>query len=194
MSTVVSELLALVTVRVREEDTPAAFAKRLAYAANDLTDDVWETLPDRVQHWVNDAVEAIRQRQEIPLPSGIEGVFREESVEEDPVKPPRASRGAKSKVPVAQKKAPVAVKAVAAKKKAKASAKAVETSVGRRGKFSPDSIIRVVSAENPFRPSSKGAGWFAKYASGMQVAQALDAGVPRSQIRWDLRHGHIVVE
>lgn len=44
---------------------------------------------------------------------------------------------------------------------------------------------------NPKRAGSKAHGNFAKYKDGMTIGEALIAGVPSSDISWDLKHGFI---
>lgn len=72
-----------------------------------------------------------------------------------------------------------------------------------RPKFPETAVIRLKADEsgnkygstnNPKREGTKAFEKFAKYADGMTVAQALEAGIPGSSIYYDLDHGYISVE
>ena len=194
---VVSELQTITKVEVREGESIEDFAKRLARKTNDLTDDKWETLGEASQEWANDAIEALSKKRPVPLPEGLKDLFAKPGSEEsgDPTDdeehdpetgelPPPAKKAAPPKKKAAAKTPPA--KKVAAKKTAKAAA-------GRRGNFTTEAGIKIL-VDNPFREGSKGKEWFEKYKDGMTVSEALEAGVPRSQIRWDVRHEHIRVK
>ena len=51
--------------------------------------------------------------------------------------------------------------------------------------------ITVLAAENPKRKGSESAARFAKYKTGMTYAQAIEKGLTRADISWDLKHGYI---
>ena len=46
-------------------------------------------------------------------------------------------------------------------------------------------------ANNPKRANSNAHASFAKYKEGMTLQAALDAGIPSSDLSWDLKHGFI---
>lgn len=207
-TTVVTDILAATRTTVRPGETPEEFSQRIARKANDLTEDKWEALEEASQIWINSAVEALSKRRPVPLPPGIEELFTpEEEAQEEAAEKEIAAEIAEEeensgptpttkKAKVKEKKAAPAKKAAAKKAaaKPKKGAKKATKAVGRKGNFTADAVIEILADANPFRDGSKGAEWFAKYKPGMKVADAIEAGIPRSQIRWDLRQKHIVVE
>ncbi len=56
-----------------------------------------------------------------------------------------------------------------------------------RVRIKDDAKIKLLVKENPRQPGSKRAQQFAKYKTGMTVAAAIKAGVPRGAIRRDMR-------
>jgi hypothetical protein len=53
--------------------------------------------------------------------------------------------------------------------------------------------ITLLAKTSPKRKGSAGAKRFAKYKTGQTVAQALEAGLWRADIRWDSERGYISV-
>ncbi len=49
------------------------------------------------------------------------------------------------------------------------------------------------SKNSPKRAGTKSAELFAKYKTGMSLNAALEAGIPREHITWDLKHGFIEI-
>jgi hypothetical protein len=79
------------------------------------------------------------------------------------------------------------------KKPAAGKRKAVEKPAAvPRIKFAGDAKIKLL-VENPKRPSSGAFKRFAKYRDGMTVDAALQAGVRRDDLAWDVRHGFVAV-
>jgi hypothetical protein len=64
---------------------------------------------------------------------------------------------------------------------------------GRPSAFADDAKIKVVTKENPHRKGSICYKYFAKYKDGMPVVQALKAGIPRANLRYLERLGHIKI-
>ena len=64
---------------------------------------------------------------------------------------------------------------------------------GRPSAFADDAKIKVVTKENPHRKGSICYKYFAKYKDGMTVVQALKAGIPRANLRYLERLGHIKI-
>lgn len=65
---------------------------------------------------------------------------------------------------------------------------------GRPKRMQEDQKITLLVDKNPKRPGSNAASVFDLYKNGMTVKQALDAGIPRGHMNWDLDHGFIKVE
>jgi hypothetical protein len=63
----------------------------------------------------------------------------------------------------------------------------------RKLKLSADDVIGGVRKENPWKAGTKGHGYYAKYRTGMTVAEAVKAGIPRGYVAWDAAHGFITV-
>lgn len=72
----------------------------------------------------------------------------------------------------------------------KAVAKAV---VKTPNKFDEDGKITILAKENPRRAGTNRAKQFEKYKNGMTVGDAREAGLTTSQLRRDVRHGHISI-
>ena len=193
--TVRSDLEELLQLELNPGEAPAAYAKRLAIAANNLSDDDWQSLGDgsATQIWVNDALEAVEKKKAIPLPEGLaeakEASAEVEVKQEESALKTNGVASGKSSTKKAAAKAPAKAKKAASAKKA--STKGARP--GPKGLFGMDSKIKIVAKENPFREGSKGFSWFKKYQNGMTVSAAVAAGVPRAQVRWDLKHGSIKV-
>jgi hypothetical protein len=51
--------------------------------------------------------------------------------------------------------------------------------------------VRVLVNENPKKGTSKAAQRFANYRNGMTVAEAVEVGLTRNDLRWDIAHGYI---
>lgn len=205
--TVVSDLQSATKVTVRPGESAQEYARRLAHKANDLTDDKWESLDEATQHWANEAIEAIRKKtKEIPLPTGIEELFRFVDEEEEEEEKSGSEESGdptddydEDDKPV--KKAKVKAKPVQAQKPTKAKAlvkpakkAAAKEAVGRKGKFVEGATIKVVADENPFREGSKAHDWFGRIKNGMTLSDAVAAGTPRNHIRWAHSLGHLKID
>lgn len=81
----------------------------------------------------------------------------------------------------------MAAKKASAKKAAKPEAKKGRPSANADGK------IKVLAKENPKRKGSEAYKRFAKYVTGMTVAEALKKGVTSADIAYDKKHGFISV-
>jgi hypothetical protein len=55
-------------------------------------------------------------------------------------------------------------------------------------------ISEGVRKVNPWKTGTKGHVYYAKYRTGMTVAEAVKAGVPRGYIAWDIAHGFITIK
>jgi hypothetical protein len=64
----------------------------------------------------------------------------------------------------------------------------------RKLKLNADDVIGGVRKVNPWKPGTKGHGYYAKYRGGMTVAEAVKAGVPRGYVAWDVAHGFITLK
>ncbi|HVX90860.1 MAG TPA: hypothetical protein VHC20_04495 [Candidatus Paceibacterota bacterium] len=180
---VASEILKLAKVTRQPEEDEQSFLARVVRAANevfnkDKNDETWETISEPTQNWINECVTALASKDKPPLPPlpGLEAIKTEGSQEEA--------------TPGATKKA----KTAAAKPKKSAKSGNGHTKIakarGPKGKFSPAHKIKMLG-ENPYRDGTKGAVWWGKYKNGMTVQAAIDAGVPRAQVRFDLKKKHI---
>lgn len=212
----VAELTAVIDLETKKGENPHSFAERLARAANGLEDDDWATLSEETQLWVNTAIKAIQDKEEVPLPAGIEdldlsGEETEEVITEDGeviaadevsaiveqkgngVKKVKASKA--KAAPAKKAAAPKAKAAKAAKPTAKPAKKAAVSGErrGPKGQFSGSDAIKLLAKENPFRPGTKSAGWYSKYKDGMTVDEAIKAGVPRHHTRWNKTLGNIKI-
>ena len=181
MATILDELQALLQLEQANGEAPLSYAKRMAVKANNLKDDEWQGLSEPAQKWVNDALEAVENKTEVPLPEGLEAAAEPEAeeavAEETEVDPP-----AGGKKPAKKKAVP---KKVTVKKAAKPKASANGAKRGPKGGFAGTDKIKILTKENPFRAGTKSAAWWAKYENGMTVEAAIAAGVPRHHIRWD---------
>jgi hypothetical protein len=64
----------------------------------------------------------------------------------------------------------------------------------RKLKLNADDVIGGVRKENPWKAGTKGHGYYSRYKSGMTVAEAVKAGVPRGYVAWDVAHGFITLK
>lgn len=198
MTNVASDLNAVLNLQVREGETEQQFAQRMARKANDMTDDKWETLDVETQEWVNEAIEALRARKDVPLPAGINQFFPKAAPTEDEEEPEeRPVKNGKAKPVKAAKEAKVKetkAKGVKAKpvKAAKKNGNA-QPAPGRKGKFPEGAKIKLTVSENPFRAGTKAHNWFSKIENGMTIPEAVEAGAPRNHIRWAHSLGHIEI-
>ena len=186
MTTVASELQTATSLPILQGESPEDYTKRLVRKAAALSDDAWEVLEPDTQLWMNRATEALSKRQPLPLPPGIEELFEGVGGEEAP-------KGRQRKVArtVAPKAPPPAKAAPAAKAVKKAGVG--RNVAGRKGKFTTDAVISLLVEGNPYRETSKAHGVFKKYKDGMTVTEAINAGIGRAYIRWDINHQHIEV-
>lgn len=65
---------------------------------------------------------------------------------------------------------------------------------GRKRRYADDQVITVLADKNPKREGSAAHDRFAKYRSGMTVAQAVAAGVTRGDLTFDADHSFIKIE
>lgn len=164
---VVNELQATLKIEPEQGETALGYAERLARAANRLSNDDWGTLDSSTQRWINTALEAITKKRKIPIPKGLEALFTE------------PAKGDSKETRVAKAEA----------KKAKREARLGAT----RSKFSRMDEIIVDTDINPYRKGTQSEAWFNVYRTGMTVAEAQEAGVPRHHIRWDFKRGNIKI-
>ena len=186
--TVFAELQKLMGLEQKPGEAAPDFAERLALKGNNLKDDEWESLSEAAQRWVNTALTALEDKDDIPLPDGL-------IVEEDGEASPEqeaAEEEAQEAAPAKAKKKSSAKKAAPAK-----AAKVVKTNGGAKpgpkGTFEAADKIKVLAKENPYREGTKGAGWFGAYKTGMTVQAAMEAGVPRHHLRFDMKHKNISI-
>lgn len=191
--TVLEDLETKLKVKQKTGEGMQEYLTRIAYKANDISDDDWEDLENDTQLWVNASLEAIQTAKGSGQPAPklkIDGYYykqpetsndtTEEEEEDDMAK--------KSKAKAA---APKAAPKVAAKKNG--STKAAASATGRPAKYHPDAKI-VTVAKNPYREGSKSHTNFQRYQKGMTIAEAAKAGVPIDYLRWDASHGHIGIK
>ena len=195
--TVRSDLEELLQLELNPGEVPAAYAKRLAIAANNLSDDDWQSLGDgsATQIWVNDALEAVETKKAIPLPEGLAEKEAAEEPEVTEAAPAKANGAVKAaKKAKAAPKPKVAAKKAAPAKKGKAKASPVKGDrPGPKGRFARSDKIKLLTKENPFRAGSKCADWWDKLKDGTTVEAAIAAGVPRHHIRWELTLGNVKI-
>ena len=195
--TVRSDLEELLQLELNPGEAPAAYAKRLAIAANNLSDDDWQSLGDgsATQIWVNDALEAVEKKKAIPLPEGLAEKEAAEEPEATEVAPAKANGAVKAvKKAKAAPKPKVAAKKAAPAKKGKAKTAPVKGDrPGPKGRFARTDKIKLLTKENPFRAGSKCADWWDKLKDGTTVEAAIAAGVPRHHIRWELTLGNVKI-
>ena len=65
---------------------------------------------------------------------------------------------------------------------------------GRRPTLPSDARIKILARGNPHVKGSKVARRFAKYANGMTVAQLIEKGGTRSDLKFQLDHGWVKLE
>ena len=169
-------------------------------------DKKWETLAAKSQNWYNanlrriegkafDEVDPLEGFEEVPLAEAATDEVEEAAeavTTPEPLvnpEPPRAPAERSRTIPKAAK----AAKAKGAKKAAKPSQKS-DKAVGRPGAFSPTAKITLLTKTNPKRAGSKAHRQFALYKSGQTVQQALDAGVPWRDLRWDREQRFISIK
>lgn len=63
--------------------------------------------------------------------------------------------------------------------------------VAKRSRIDGDAKITVLVSENPKKKGSESHGRFDLYSNGIKVSTALERGVTRADISWDVRHGFI---
>jgi hypothetical protein len=64
----------------------------------------------------------------------------------------------------------------------------------RKLKLNAEDVIDGVRKSNPWKEGTKGHGYYSLYKSGMTVAEAVKAGVPRGYVAWDVAHGFITLK
>lgn len=64
----------------------------------------------------------------------------------------------------------------------------------RKARFTDEMKITVVAKENPKREGTAAHKAFARYKSGMTVAEAIKAGVRRADLSYDTANGHITIK
>jgi hypothetical protein len=75
----------------------------------------------------------------------------------------------------------------------KAKAKKPAPKTKRAAKFPADAKIKLLVDANPKRKGSACFKRFAKYKTGMSVAQALEKGLTRPDLIWDVDRGFISI-
>ena len=199
--TVFAELQKLMGLEQKPGEAAPDFAERLALKGNNLKDDEWESLSEAAQRWVNTALTALEDKDDIPLPDGLiveegeealpeEAAVEEETQEATPAKAKKKSPAKKALVKEAQAKP---AKKAAPAKAAKAAKTNGGAKPGPKGTFEAADKIKVLAKENPYREGTKGAGWFGAYKTGMTVQAAMEAGVPRHHLRFDMKHKNISI-
>lgn len=213
--TILPDIEKVLGLKRKKNEALIDYATRLAKTAVDpkkLTDDAWQTLDDLTQEWVNGSQHAMERGESVLLPPDTvedDGVVDDASDDvdaddadqpdseedvaqelEEPAKAPTKKKPAK-KTPAAPAPAPAKTKA---KPKAAPKSSDASTTRGRPTLFGPDAKITPAHKENPYREGSKGAAWYAKYKKGQTVDEAIAAGVPRGQIRFDVNKGNISVK
>ena len=149
MATILDELQALLQLEQADGEAPLSYAKRMAVKANNLKDDEWQGLSEPAQKWVNDALEAVENKTEVPLPEGLEAAAEpeaEEAATEEIETDLRAGAKKPAKKKAAPKKATVKKTAKAVKSKVKAPPGAKR---GPKGRFKSESKIKVLIGSNP---------------------------------------------
>lgn len=63
--------------------------------------------------------------------------------------------------------------------------------VAKRSRIDGDAKITVLVSENPKKKGSASHGRFELYSNGIKVSTALERGVTRADVSWDVRHGFI---
>jgi hypothetical protein len=209
------ELEAVLKVKQAEKEGDGAYRERLARAMNTVHQDVWESLSEPTQHWVNSALDACEKADEAkpPVAADVPPFPGDEdksgktngkaaktadrptnageqpgNEESDMATPKRKTAGAK-KTAAARARATARRGGSAARPKTAKRATATNGAQrGRKGSFDAGQKIKLLVKENPKRTGSKAFKIFAKYKDGMTVGQALDAGIPWRDLRWDSTH------
>jgi hypothetical protein len=183
------------------EDFPS-FAKRLTKKVNELSDKDWASLGDDgpAQAWHNNAMKVLDRYHNAvaeakktgadPLDintfectldgAQFTGVPELEGYEPEPASTaePEAEEDPEANKEEASGKAKTPEKAASKVKKSGVKA-------GRKPLLADDAKINILAKENPHRTNTKNFKTFAKYRAGMTVAEALKAGIPRSNIRYE---------
>lgn len=189
MPTVYEELSAITKIVPLGSETYVSLARRLTKKINDLGDAEWESLSKAAQDWQNATVSKLNEGgSDLPV---LDGCPEMKAPEPEPA--PKAKAKPVAKKAAKPAKAPKAkAKASPAPKKAKAKVSDSEGR-GRPGKFALTAKITVLAKANPKRKGSKAEKQFNLYKSGQTVEQALKAGVPWRDIRWDSEQKFIKV-
>lgn len=185
---IVADLETALKVSQKNGEDLSAYAARLANKANKLSDEAWDGLSEVAQKWINGALTAIELGNDLPIPSdGTDATpAPEEEVEAAAEKP-------KKKQPPADRTRPEPKEAKSAKKSKANSKSEGGARRGRKGLFNMAATIKPLMKENPYRDGSKGFAWYSLYEKGMTVEEAIDAGVPRAQVRFDMHKEHVSV-
>ncbi len=200
-------------IKQGRKESRTHFLERLAIEGNKLSDSDWENLPEPVTDWLNKAIAAVKEEEEVvefenvnesdlePDPEEDEEEEEEEGEEEEDDEQPSEEEDdeegdepeeEEKETKVATKKS----KKKATSSKAKKSAEK-KTSVGKPGRpaqFSNDAIIHLKVKENPRRPGTAAFKKFALYKEGMKVSAYIKAGGGRGNIRTDVKRGNVSVE
>lgn len=181
------EILSVIKVRPKPEDTDESFTREILKRANKISDAAWDNLSNPAQKWINEAMEAsnddrLKDLLVVPEPAKVE----DRPTEEPSAAPEQAETTEQVEDKVAKKRKATAK---ARPRKAKAAAKKANgASRGRRGSYDPGAKITLLAKENPKRKGTKAFKRFEKYRPGMTVQEALDAGVSWADLRWDNGH------
>lgn len=218
-----AELSNALKISQKKGEEDEAYLKRLVGKADKMLDKDWGRLSKATQSWVEDAMDAIDGREDIPLPAGFgddepedeeqedeeetEVVEEETEVveEDDEDEAPKRRGRPKGKAAKPEKKAAKgigkSVKETKAAKPEKKAAKGKKKGNGISGKrarlFSDEQRVTVLVKDNPKHEGKASYDRFELYErgkKGMTVRQALDAGVTSSDLKWDSDHDFIKIE
>lgn len=205
------QVLALTKLKPKDGETVEQFTMRAVKKLHGASDEVWNSVPDPVQAWVNANMVADENNQPLQLlelpeaaadkpeqepepeaeaeveeeTAGNEEASEEEA-EQEPVVAKSAKKSNGKKVPVAKP-----AKKVAAPKVAKAAKESGETR-GRKPNIGPlNAKIKILVKNPPGREGTVRQKVFAKYQPGMTVETAHKAGVPYNFMRWHVAQGWI---
>lgn len=202
MTTVHEELVeALKAPQKKGQDDQTHFVA-IIKKANEASDKVWENLSKKAQEWVNTAIEAYDNKEDLPTPPGF-GTDDSDEAEEEETPKAKTAKGEKDVAKGNGKSKPAAKaakgKGKAAKEvKAKSGKKVGKGGGGKRARlFKDDQRITVLSKKNPKREGSASFDRFELYETGkrgMTVKQALEAGVTSGDLAWDSKHEYISIE
>jgi hypothetical protein len=158
------ELQTLLKIKQKKGEDLESYARRLANGANKVDDDVWETITEDTQEWINLALEAGDSKDKsIPLPEGAV-----------------SKKAAEAKKPAAAK---AAKKTAAAKATESASNSGEKRRRGRPARFKEATALNLPK-ENPHRSGTNQYKRFEQLKPHKTVGAALEAGVEPAYLRY----------